>query len=53
MVVLGISALLVVAAGADGERTLSIRAVMHKQYTPISTAGKTINPRTSVVVSGK
>jgi cytochrome c556 len=33
MVVLGISALLVVAAGADGERTLSIRAVMHKQYT--------------------
>jgi cytochrome c556 len=32
-VVGGISALLAVMAGSDEERALSIRAVMHKQYT--------------------
>jgi hypothetical protein len=36
--------------GADGERS---RVLGFLPSTPISTAGKTINPRTPVVVSGR
>jgi cytochrome c556 len=33
LLVVGLPALLAVTAGAEGERKLSIRAVMHKEYT--------------------